>query len=194
MSSYFIKNKLSYCSCFWGYATFFVTGYYITSWNQTWILHRKWLLMLWQFYKPHSVANTKTLVRTVDVNRLPRWRPQKLGTAIQNLLTRVCAWDMCAPELLFSSVTYISNTFLSVNFCTIYLHFPTSPMTDTASHNYVVCYVCVCGCVQLCGNISESAEFPDAFLTAVWWTYFHFVYDGAGCAVCGTSVSCHINL
>ena len=65
-------------------------------------------------------------------------------------------------------------------------------MIDMASHSYILCYVCACNSVQLCGSISERAGLPDAFLTEVLWTYFHFVYDSTGYAVYWTSVSCHI--
>jgi len=40
-------------------------------------------------------------------------------------------------------------------------------MSDMVSHNYILRYVCACNSVQLCGNISEHAAFPGAFLTKV---------------------------
>jgi len=238
MSSYCTKHKLPQCSSFWGYLTLFCYWVYITCWNQTWILHRKWVLMLWQFYKSHFIANTKTLVRMGDVRQLPCSGAQKYNTKCTHpgwhlryvhpstsvflchicapqhycillshmctptllyscvtyvhpntsvFLCHICAPQhfcilvshMCTPALLYSCVTYVhpnTSVFLchihfqyifSINFCAIYLHFSTSPMIDVASHNYILCYVCACNSVQLCGYISERAEFPDAFLTEV---------------------------
>ena len=163
MSSYCTKNKLPCCSCFWGYLIFFVTVYHITSWNQTWNLHCKRVLM-WQFYKSHLIANTKTLVRVGDVKQLPCSGPQKYNTKFTH---PGCRLIYVHPSTLCCRLTYISNTFLSINVCAIYLHFSTSPMSDMASHNYILCYVCACKNVQLCGSISEHAGFPVAFLTEV---------------------------